>query len=110
MGIHAASLGGTWQALIHGFAGARIKRGILSFNPVLPPHWKSIKFLISYRGFDISVSIYKERVELCLNSSSDSDQLPVRVYGRIQTLRANKKSTFYKRHRKETVYDTKDFY
>lgn len=49
-GIHAAACGGTWQALIFGFAGLKIDpKGELVTNPQLPPHWHKLSFKIFYR-------------------------------------------------------------
>ncbi|MCL0062415.1 hypothetical protein M1N62_05615 [Thermodesulfovibrionales bacterium] len=110
MGIHAASLGGTWQALIHGFAGMKIRKEILSFNPHLPSQWKRLRTSIKFRGSDISVDIDKEKVNLYFSSKSKTDQLPIRVYGTRYTLLANKKVTFYKKYKKKVTYDTKGLY
>ncbi len=110
MGIHAASLGGAWQALINGFAGMRIRKGILSFNPQLPSEWKSIKFSIKFRDFDILVNIDEEKVNLYFGSKRKTDRLPVRVYGVSHTLLANKKVSFYKKHKKKITFDTKGLY
>lgn len=49
-GIHAASCGGTWQALIMGFCGMHIKNGVIGFNPRLPKHWKSVRFKIIWKS------------------------------------------------------------
>jgi kojibiose phosphorylase len=110
MGIHAASLGGVWIALINGFAGVRIRKGILSFNPHLPYQWKSIKFLIQFRGFDISVYIVEDKINLYFSSKCKKDQIPIRVYDRLHTLQANKKTIFYKKCKKKITYDTKGIY
>ncbi len=109
-GIHAASLGGTLQALTNGFVGMRIKKGILSFNPQLPPEWKKLKFSIKFRGFDISVNIYEDKVNLYLHSRRKTDRLQVRVYGILHTLRANKKISFLQKHKKKLPSETVEFY
>ena len=109
-GIHAASLGGVWQALIHGFAGMRISKGILSFSPQLPPEWKKIKFSFKFKGYNMSVDIGQEKVSLYFNSKRKTDKLPVRVYRTLHTLHANKKASFYKKSKKKFVYDTRGLY
>ncbi len=109
-GIHAASLGGVWQALIHGFAGMRIRRGILSFSPQLPPEWKVIKFSLKFKGYDILADIGQEKVSLYFSSKRKTDKLPVRVYRTLYTLQANKKTSFYKKRKKKVVYDTRGLY
>lgn len=35
-GIHAACMGGAWQAVVFGFGGMRTGNGLLSFSPRLP--------------------------------------------------------------------------
>jgi kojibiose phosphorylase len=109
-GIHAASLGGVWQALIHGFAGMRIRRGILSFSPRLPFEWKRITFSFKFKGYDISADINQEKVSLYFSSKRKTDQLPVRVYRTLHTLQANKKASFYKKRKKRIAYDTRGLY
>ena len=109
-GIHAASLGGVWQALIHGFAGMRIRRGILSFSPQLPSEWKKIKFSFKFKGYDISADIGQEKVSLYFSSKRKTDQLPVRVYRALHTLQANKKAHFHKKRKKKIAYDTRGLY
>lgn len=96
-GIHAASLGGTWQAVVNGFAGMRIRKGVLTFNPKLPPHWKELRFMIKWKGLDCSVAVFRKKIELRFSSPRKSDRLKVRVYGTLKELRANKLSSFYKR-------------
>jgi kojibiose phosphorylase len=110
MGIHAASLGGVWQALIKGFAGVRIKKGTLSFNPKLPSGWKRLRTSIIFRGIDISVDIDEKKINLSFRSKRKTDQLSIKVYGVSQILPANRKVSFCKKHIKKVPYDIKDFY
>jgi trehalose/maltose hydrolase-like predicted phosphorylase len=50
-GIHAASAGGIWQALVFGFGGLRIyPDGRWKTHPRLPKHWKSLAFRFTLRG------------------------------------------------------------
>jgi kojibiose phosphorylase len=110
MGIHAASLGGAWQALINGFAGIRIRKGTLSINPRLPSQWRRFKTTIKFKGFNVSVEIGKEKVNLCFRSRVKTDQLPVKVYGVPHILLANKKFSFPQKHKKKLPYNIKEFY
>ena len=49
-GIHAASAGGLWQALVFGFAGLRLTpEGPIAY-PRLPRHWKRLRFSLRYHG------------------------------------------------------------
>jgi trehalose/maltose hydrolase-like predicted phosphorylase len=50
-GIHAASAGGIWQALVFGFGGLRIyPDGRWETHPRLPQHWESLTFRFTLRG------------------------------------------------------------
>ena len=109
-GIHAASLGGVWQALIHGFAGMRIRRDILSFSPQLPSGWERIKFSFKFKGYKILADIDQEKVSLYFSSKRKTDQLPVKVHRVLHTLHANKKASFYKKRKKKIAYDTRRLY
>lgn len=55
-GIHIASAGGTWQMMVNGFGGFRVRDGRMTFKPWLPPGWKSIGFRLKWRGTTLSVS------------------------------------------------------
>ncbi len=49
-GIHAASAGGTWQALVFGFGGLRFHSEGWELHPRLPKDWKRLAFRFFYRG------------------------------------------------------------
>jgi kojibiose phosphorylase len=49
-GIHAASLGGVWQAVVFGFAGLTVTDDGWAITPRLPKGWRSIKFHFWYKG------------------------------------------------------------
>ena len=50
-GIHAASAGGTWQAVVFGFGGLRIySDGRWETHPHLPQNWQSLTFRFFLRG------------------------------------------------------------
>lgn len=58
-GIHAASNGGVWQAVVFGFAGVRLTdAGPVVVTPHLPPNWTRLKFSLHWRNqryeFDLS--------------------------------------------------------
>ena len=48
-GMHVASCGGTWMAVVYGFAGLRDDSGQLTFKPALPPHWQKLRFRLRVR-------------------------------------------------------------
>jgi alpha,alpha-trehalose phosphorylase len=56
-GIHIASCGGTWLALVAGFGGLRDSDGEVHFNPRLPDGWTRLRFRVQVRGQVIEVDI-----------------------------------------------------
>lgn len=70
-GIHAASLGGIWQAVVFGFAGLRLVKGRLRIHPNLPKHWEDVKFTIQWKGQPVKITISKHEVTVTpLNNNS----------------------------------------
>jgi trehalose/maltose hydrolase-like predicted phosphorylase len=63
-GIHAASLGGAWQALVFGFAGAHEKDGELVLDPHLPDGWDRLQFRMQWRGETLKADIQRDHWEL----------------------------------------------
>jgi len=49
-GIHAASAGGLWQAVVFGFAGLHVTSQGWTVKPHLPAHWKRVAFKFYHRG------------------------------------------------------------
>jgi alpha,alpha-trehalose phosphorylase len=49
-GVHIASCGGTWLALVAGFGGLRDGDGQVCFAPRLPAGWSRLRFRIQVRG------------------------------------------------------------
>jgi alpha,alpha-trehalose phosphorylase len=56
-GCHIAAMGGTWMALVYGFAGLRDDDGRLSFRPRLPRTIKRLRFPLTIRGQRLQVEI-----------------------------------------------------
>jgi kojibiose phosphorylase len=55
-GVHAAALGGLWQAAVFGFAGLRLGEDGPQLDPRLPPQWRELSFRIRWRGKDYALS------------------------------------------------------
>ena len=63
-GVHTANMGGTWMAIVYGFAGLRIKEEYISLTPKLPEKWRSLKFKFLYKGAHIKVDVKKDKTEI----------------------------------------------
>ncbi len=60
-GIHIASSGGTWLALVAGFAGMRDRDGELRFRPRLPDQWERLRFPLRFQGRTLEVVMTRDR-------------------------------------------------
>jgi kojibiose phosphorylase len=49
-GIHGASAGGVWQAIVFGFGGLKFSEQGPVTRSRLPSHWKRLAFRVCYRG------------------------------------------------------------
>lgn len=56
-GLHLANLGGTWQAVIQGFAGLWQHGSRLYLTPHLPRKWEALRFRLQYRGAVLHVAM-----------------------------------------------------
>jgi hypothetical glycosyl hydrolase len=57
-GLHMATQGGLWQAVILGAAGARtLEDGSFRLDPHLAPHWKRLRFRWIHRGIPLTVTM-----------------------------------------------------
>ena len=56
-GIHIASCGGTWLALVAGFGGLRDFDGRVRFQPRLPEGWTRLRFRVAVRGQVVEVDM-----------------------------------------------------
>jgi len=56
-GIHAASAGGTWQAVAFGFAGLKLTPQGIVTGPRLPPGWRRLRFKVIYRGKPAEIDV-----------------------------------------------------
>ena len=63
-GIHAASLGGIWEATIFGFCGVRLLEEELRIRPALPKGWHKISFRMKWRGVSLHIMIDTTTVEI----------------------------------------------
>ncbi len=65
-GVHVASTGGVWAALVYGFAGLRDDDDRLCFDPRLPQAWGSMDFKLSWHGTRIQVVVRAQSIEFTL--------------------------------------------
>lgn len=56
-GIHGASAGGLWQAIVFGFAGVRFVGDEVVTDPRLPRHWRRLAFQLVHRGRRVEIDL-----------------------------------------------------
>ncbi len=56
-GIHGASAGGVWQAVIFGFAGLKVSQDGWTLTSNMPAHWKRLAFKFVWKGEEIVVDL-----------------------------------------------------
>lgn len=85
-GMHVASAGGVWSALVFGFAGMSDREGRLAFDPRLPAEWPLLRFRIAWRGSRLVVELTQEHITFTVTDRGEDD-VHVRVRGELHHVR-----------------------
>lgn len=73
-GIHAASAGGVWQAIVFGFAGIRIGNSHPQAKPHLPEGWTRLKFKFQWRSEWYEFDLRSEEGTMVEGSNGRADK------------------------------------
>jgi trehalose/maltose hydrolase-like predicted phosphorylase len=65
-GLHLATMGGLWQALVFGFGGIRPRADLLLVDPRLPKEWNALEFSLRFRGRPLRLRIDRDGVSTTL--------------------------------------------
>ncbi len=84
-GLHVASTGGVWSALVYGFGGMRDYDGELSFDPRLPATWEGLRYRLTWRGTRVLVDLTQDM--LVLSVDAGEGEVPVTVRGESYVVR-----------------------
>ena len=71
-GLHVATMGGVWLAVVEGFAGIQAENDGLCVRPHLPAAWEDVTVNLVYRGVRVRIQLHGEEVKV------DTDR-PLRV-------------------------------
>lgn len=63
-GLHLACLGETWQTVVFGFAGLRLRQGAPALEPHLPDGWRSLELRFRHHGKRYTASITHDGAEI----------------------------------------------
>lgn len=77
-GVHVASAGGVWTALVSGFGGMRDHFGELSFDPRLPADWPELSFVLHWHGTRLQITVTCDELRV---AASDGDPVGFSVRG-----------------------------
>lgn len=81
-GMHIASAGGVWSALVYGFGGMGDRNGRLAFDPRLPEGWTSLRYRLAWRGSRLLVELTQDRLQITVLEVGEPD-VHVRVRGEL---------------------------
>lgn len=84
-GVHVASTGGVWSALVSGFGGFRDHGGVFTIDPRLPEPWESLAYRLTLLGTRVRVTVTPDRVDL---EVEDGTEATVVVRGQQVVVRA----------------------
>lgn len=65
-GVHIASAGGVWNALVYGFGGLRDHSGRITFDPRLPAGWPALRFCFGLAGSRVRAELTASELVLTL--------------------------------------------
>jgi alpha,alpha-trehalose phosphorylase len=76
-GVHVASTGGVWNALVYGFGGMRDHNGAITFDPRLPDGWDRLVFRVTAHGTRFRVEVVHGSISFAVEEGA-SETLAVR--------------------------------
>jgi alpha,alpha-trehalose phosphorylase len=72
-GVHVASTGGVWSALVYGFGGFRDHPGGFTLDPRLPETFDALTFRLTIHGSRVRVRVEADRMKLTLECGDRVD-------------------------------------
>ncbi|WP_083542163.1 glycoside hydrolase family 65 protein [Kribbia dieselivorans] len=81
-GVHIASAGGVWNALVHGFAGLRDHRGDVSFDPRLPVDWPVLAFPLRVKGTRARIRVEQHQMQVAAEETTTGEPFAFSVRGK----------------------------
>ena len=83
-GLHLATMGGLWQALVFGFGGIRPMDGTLRLDPRLPASWDRFEIALRFLGSRVSVAVAHDHLRVVADPP-----VAIALAGRPELLAAN---------------------
>jgi trehalose/maltose hydrolase-like predicted phosphorylase len=93
-GIHLGVMSGTLDLMQRGYAGTRIRDGVLEFEPRLPKELDGLSFSMQFRGTPVRVGLGGGRLTATVHPEGVSRPINVSVAGEVRELRPGQTTTF----------------
>ncbi|QIG39939.1 glycoside hydrolase family 65 protein [Microbacterium sp. 4R-513] len=77
-GVHVASAGGVWTALVSGFGGMRDHFGELTFDPRLPASWDELAYSLEWHGTRLHIALTRSELRV---TAGEGDPVSFSVRG-----------------------------
>ena len=74
-GVHGATLGAGWMAIVQGFGGIRVSHDGLHVEPRLPTRWRRLSFALRYKSALLRIALTRTAVTVASDSAK-----PVRTW------------------------------
>jgi trehalose/maltose hydrolase-like predicted phosphorylase len=72
LGVHSACVGGTWQIVVLGFAGMRLRENGFAFQPRVPKRWQGMQFCLQHKNRVLQVSLNHKQARFTLTPGAKS--------------------------------------
>lgn len=99
-GLHITSMAGTWMSVVEGFAGMRVRDGVLCFNPFLPNNWTSFSFTVNFRGALLKIAVGRGKTEI---NVLEGGSIRIKLFGQTKTVNGGEAVSF--EYHNEPAYD-----
>jgi trehalose/maltose hydrolase-like predicted phosphorylase len=93
-GIHLGVMAGTLDVVQRFYAGARIRDGVLYFDPLLPSRLGGLSFPIQFLETPIQVTLSGDQLILDLQSEAASHEIRAGIAGDVRDLRPGDRAVF----------------
>jgi trehalose/maltose hydrolase-like predicted phosphorylase len=86
-GLHLATFGGLWQAVVLGFAGVRPRGDVLRVEPALPSRWSRLRIRLRFRQIAIRLDLTHDRIVIDADGPARFDVGGILVTGSAELVR-----------------------
>ena len=93
-GIHLGAMAGTIDVVQRGYAGIRVRAGVLHFDPRLPERVGDLSFSMRFRGAVICVTLAGGQLDIAVDRKAMSRPIRIGVDGEVRELCPGDRTTF----------------